>query len=153
VETRVLDTIVENLFYILPLIHKKLLKIDPAKMCCDFNLSRLHVGIMGTIYEEGTLSISEIAEKLLIPRPQMTLLIGQLVHAGMIERTTNPDDRRIANIKLTPKGRTNLKHIGELLKTNMREKLSHLNNCELEELSHLLLKLRNLGTRLDNYGK
>ncbi|MBP1707484.1 MAG: transcriptional regulator [Chloroflexi bacterium] len=152
-KTRVLDAIVENLFYILPLIHKKLLKIDPAKMSREISLSRLHIGILGAVYEEGTLPISEIAEKLLIRRPQMTLLIGQLVRAGMIERTTNPDDRRIANIKLTPRGESTLKNMEELLKDHMREKLSNLNERELEELSRLLLKLRRLGAKLNNSGK
>jgi DNA-binding MarR family transcriptional regulator len=153
VETNTLDSIIENLFYILPLIHKKLLKIDPAKMSCDFNLSRLHFGILGIVYEEGTLPISEIANKLLIPKPQMTLLIDQLVRAGMIEKTTNPNDRRITDITLTPQGKITLKHIEDLLKNNIRERLSYLNAKELKELSLLLLKLRKLGAKLDIGGK
>jgi hypothetical protein len=73
-----LDTIVENLFYVLPIIHKRLLKIDPPDVSRDIRLSRLHLGIMGMLNNEGCLPISEAAKKFIIAKPQMTHLINQL---------------------------------------------------------------------------
>jgi DNA-binding MarR family transcriptional regulator len=151
-ENKTLDNIIDSLFYILPLIHKKLLKIDPPAVSCGCNLSRLHVHIMNIVSEENTLPISEIAQKLLTSRPQMTLLINQLVSAGMVQRKPNQNDRRISEITLTARGRTTVNQLTEIIKNSVREKLSYLNENELEELSRLLIKLRKIGARLDAHG-
>lgn len=142
-----IDNIIENLFYVLPIIRKKLLKLDPAEISSDFSLSRLHVGVMGIIREENTLPISEIAKKLLIPKPQMSLLINQLVKAGMVGRHPNRNDRRVSDITLTPQGQSTLNHCEELLKNNIRENLSDLNEHDLEELSISLQKLKDIGKK------
>jgi hypothetical protein len=62
-----IDNIIENLFYILPILHEKLLSLDPRDVDIDISLSRLHMGIMLVLREENNLPISEIAERLLIP--------------------------------------------------------------------------------------
>lgn len=147
-----IDAIVENLFYVLPIIHKKLLKIEPQDINLNFNLSRLHVGIMAILNDEDDLSISEIAKKLLIPKPQMTRLINHLVSSGIAERQPDPEDKRVSNIVLTPAGRTTLKQCEQILKNNARKQLSYISEKEQEELCQILVKLRDLGTRLENRG-
>jgi DNA-binding MarR family transcriptional regulator len=152
VQSKTINSIIENIFYILPLIHKKLLKVDPSEIGCGFNLSRLHMGIMGIICEEGTTSLSEVARQLHVSKPQMTLLINQLVKNGLISRKSNKEDRRVSDISLTPKGKTISESIEKKLKDNARNMLADLSDNELEELSLLLLKLRGIGDRLDGSG-
>jgi DNA-binding MarR family transcriptional regulator len=106
--TNTLDKIIENLFYVLPIIHKKLLKIEPQDVVPNFNLSRIQIGILAILNDENGLPISEIAKKLLIPKPQMTRLINNLVKSGMAQRQPDLQDRRVVKIVLTPKGRTTL---------------------------------------------
>jgi DNA-binding MarR family transcriptional regulator len=149
-KSKTLDSITENLLYIIPILHKKILKIDTATLSCDLNLSRLHIGILGLIHENKTIPISEIAKQCLVPKPQMTLLINQLVKSAMVERHPNTRDRRVSDITLTPKGRAVLKCSVQLLETNIKEKLSYLDEGELEDLSHILIRLRNLGAKLEN---
>ncbi len=79
----------------------------------------------------------------------MTLLINQLVSAGMVERKPGHDDRRVSEITLTARGRTTVSQLAGILKNNVREKLSLLTE---EELSLLLSRLRKLGARLDDHG-
>lgn len=146
IDKAVLDEIIENLFYVLPIIHKKLLKIDTAGFP-GFNLSHLHIGIMGITRDEGPLPISEIASRLLIPRPQMTLLIDQLVRNGLVERLAHDRDRRMCDITLTEKGRSTLYQCDLLLAANIREKLSHLEKGDLLDLSTSLRKLKDIGKR------
>ncbi len=147
-----IDAIVENLFYVLPIIHKKLLKIEPQEISPNLNLSRLHVGIMAILDDENALPISEIAKKLLIPKPQMTHLINHLVSSGIAERQPDPEDKRVINIMLTDNGRATLNQCENVLKNNARKQLSVISEKELEELSQILTKLRDLGTRLENRG-
>jgi DNA-binding MarR family transcriptional regulator len=143
-----IDTIIENLFYVLPFIHKKLLKIDSPEIELPINLSRIHVAVMGMIKEEGALPISEIARRLLIPKPQMTHVITNLVSSGIINKKADLKDRRITNIVLTETGKTTFDQIDESLKNQVRKNLSYLSENELEELSTLLTRLRELGSRL-----
>jgi len=140
---------VENLLFILPVMHKKIFKIDPSGIGMDVHLSRLHIGILGIIHHE-TLTISEIARKFLIPKPQMTFLVNQLTSAGMIEKQSNKDDRRIIDITLTEKGRDVLNQCDRYLKNNLKELLSYLNEEEQAELFQSLQKLRKIGLKWEN---
>ena len=152
-KNKTLDTVIENLFFVLPIIHKKLLKVEPPDISQDIHLSRLHVGILGVLGVENRLPISEIAKRFLIAKPQMTLLINQLINAGMVERQSNTKDRRITDITLTEKGKTIFKQCEDFLQANFREQLSFLSEKELEDLSLSLLKLREIGSRWENRGK
>lgn len=147
--TNTFEKIIENLFYVLPIIHKKLLKIEPQDVGPSFNLSRIQIGILAILNDANGLPISEIANKLLIPKPQMTRLINNLVKSGMTERQPNLQDRRVVKIVLTPNGKTTLTQCEEILKNNIRKRLSYLTEKELEELSQVLTKLRDLGSRLE----
>lgn len=150
--TKTTDTIIENLLFVLPILHKKLLKIEPQDIRPSFSLSRLHLGILAILDSTNGPPISEIAEKLLIPRPQMTRLINHLVEAGLAERRQNSSDKRVTNISLTQSGKAALKQCEHILKNKARQQLSYLSEKELEELSQVLAKLRELGVRLDNRG-
>jgi DNA-binding MarR family transcriptional regulator len=145
-----IDNIVENLFYILPIMHKKMLKVEPRDVDIDISLSRLHMGILLVLREENNLPISEIAEKLLIPKPQMTHLINHLVASGMVERQPGQHDRRVINIFLTEEGKTTLTRSESVLKGNLRKRLASLTENELEELSGILARFKDLGSRLED---
>jgi DNA-binding MarR family transcriptional regulator len=142
-----IDSIVENLFYAFPIIHKKLMKIDPPQVICDIRLSRLHIGILAVL-TENTCPISEIADTFLIPKPQMTYLIDQMVKAGLVERSINAQDRRAKDIILTSKGKEIFRQCDEHIKNNVKEMLSSLTEKELSELAESLSKLREIGPRM-----
>jgi DNA-binding MarR family transcriptional regulator len=142
------ENIIVNLFYVLPVIHKKLLKVESPEINPPVALSRVQVAVMGIIKDEGPLSISEIARRLLIPKPQMTHVVNRMVNSGVVERRPSRDDRRVINVGLTASGIITAKQIEEFLKHNVRKNLSYLTENELEELSLLLHKLRELGSRL-----
>ena len=92
----ILDSVTEDLFTIPPLIgrsiRRKLLKTALVNMHED--ISPPHFEIMKTLEEAGTLHVTEIGERLQIPRPQMTHLIDKLVSLGIVERQTDTADRR-----------------------------------------------------------
>jgi len=140
-----IDGIVENLFRILPVIHKKLLRMDLGG--ATGNLSRLHLAIMGALVREN-LPISEIARVLVMPKSQMTHLVDQLVSLGIVIRLPDAMDRRIINIALTNHGEAMLKECRKLVRQNVSNKLSSLSLAELAELSTALEKLKEIGLKL-----
>jgi DNA-binding MarR family transcriptional regulator len=149
----IIENIVENLFYAIPVIHKKLLKIDPPDIECGIHVSRLHIGIMALLYHEKSASISEIAGAFLIPKPQMTYLLNQMVKAGLVEKAANNVDHRITDVILTPQGKETFKRCDKHLRKNARTMLAYLSEKELEELAVSLRKLKEIGPKLGARGK
>jgi DNA-binding MarR family transcriptional regulator len=145
--TKAIDNIVENLFYALPVIHKRLMKIDPPDIECGIRISRLHIGIMAFLNENAA-PISEAANIFLIRKPQMTYLINQMEKAGLVERIPDVNDRRITNVALTLKGKNIFQRCDEYIKSNVKTMLAELTEKELEELSLSLKKLKEIGPRL-----
>lgn len=140
-----LDGILENLFHILPIIHKKLLRMDLGGRAG--NLSRLHLAIMGML-EERELAIFEIARRLVIPKSQMTRLIDQLVNLNIVARYPDVRDRRVINISMTDHGKVMLRERRELVKQAIRSKLSCLSPDELKDLSVALQKIKDIWSKL-----
>lgn len=145
-ESKAIDSILENLFQVLPIIHKKLLRMDMGGV--TGNLSRLHLAIMG-ILGEGSLPISEIGMRLVAPKSQMTRLVDQLVSLGIVERQPDAKDRRVIKISLTEHGWAVLRECREMVKQNIRNKISCLTTEELVALSDALVNLKDIGAKLE----
>jgi len=149
-KTEMLDSIAEDLFTIPPLIgrsiRRKLLRTALAHIRED--ISPPHFEIMKTLEEAGTLHVTEIGERLQIPRPQMTHLIDKLVNLDMVERQADVRDRRIINIALTSKSKALLKKHKKIVESAIKETLSSLTDKDLEELSTSLRKLRDILIKL-----
>ena len=143
-----IDTIVDNLFYALPVIHKRIMRIDPPDIDCGIRLSRLHIGIMVRLNEKGS-TISEIANSFLMPKSQISCLIKSMVAAGLLERVRSSSDRRTIDMKLTSRGKAIFDQCDIHLKDNVRKMLASLTPKELEELSESLIILKKIGPKLD----
>lgn len=130
----VLNVLTENLFQLKPIVHKRLLKFDrcPQNMLLPVN----QMMVMGTLYEEGSLPISEIGKKVYISKPQMTSIIDKLLKADFVERVYDEEDRRVININITEKGREYTRDVTEIIKENMKQKLAVLSEEQLRILSN-----------------
>ncbi len=140
-----IEQILENLFHVLPMVHKKLLRMDLGGATRE--LSRLHLAIMGMLWGESQ-AVSEVARKLAIPKSQMTHLIDQLEERDIVLRHPDANDRRVTNVTLTGHGREVLAECKGRLKDIMRQRLSALTETELVEMAASLEKLKNIGAKL-----
>ncbi|MFD0329624.1 MarR family winged helix-turn-helix transcriptional regulator [Streptacidiphilus monticola] len=61
------------------------------------------------------LRMSELAAKLATDKPYTTLIVDDLVRRGLVERTTDPDDRRCKLVSLTETGRAMALRAQEIL--------------------------------------
>ena len=145
-ENNTIESILENLFHVLPMIHKKLLGMNLGGVTGE--LSRLHLAIMGMLREEE-MAISEVARRLVIPKSQMTHLIDQLVDLDIVVRHPDASDRRVTNTSLTGHGKEVLEECRGMVKNIIREKLSRLTPAELTEMAAALEKLKNIGAKLE----
>jgi len=141
------DNITENLLYLLPLLHRKLLKIEFEQI--NPNLSRLHFVILRILSHHGPLPISEIGRRLFIPKPQMTALLDRLIEFGLVARLPDTEDRRVINVNLTEAGKKTIGECDKLIRDSLRDKLSSLSQGDLEELARCTARLREIGAKLE----
>jgi len=140
-----IDLIIENLVAIMPIFHRKLLRMDLGGATGD--LTRLHLGLMARL-RERSMTASELARTSVMPKPQVTHLIDKLAKNGVVERHPDSTDRRVTNIALTEHGRLLFEDLRQKVQETIRKELAGLTPQELAEMSGALETLRRIGTRL-----
>jgi DNA-binding MarR family transcriptional regulator len=143
----VIDGITDNLLNILPLVHRKLLKIEFERV--NPNLSRLHFIVLRILSDHNRSPISEIGKNLFIPRPQMTALLDRLIALGLVTRLGDTVDRRVINIALTSAGRQTIAACDRLIRDSLRQKLSSLSSGDLQAFLHCTATFRDIGAKLE----
>ncbi len=146
----ILDSVAEDIFSTLPLIHRSIRKklLKTALEGVKEDIDPPHFEIMKLLEEAGTLHVAKIGERLQIARPQMTHLIDKLVGLDIVEREIDTEDRRMINIRLSNRGKTITKEHDSHIKRATRETLSCLTDDELQDLSTSLRKLKGIFSKL-----
>jgi DNA-binding MarR family transcriptional regulator len=140
-----IDRILENMFVIMLITHKKMLRMDLGGR--PDNLTRLHLAVMGEL-GQNSMTMSELANTLMMTKPQLTHLVDSLVSQGIVERRPDEKDRRVINLALTEKGRALLKEMKLKVKENTKKRLASLTTGELSQMSTALETLRNIVIKL-----
>jgi DNA-binding MarR family transcriptional regulator len=140
-----IDRILENMFVIMLITHKKMLRMDLGGR--PDNLTRLHLAVMGEL-GQNSMTMSELANTLMMTKPQLTHLVDSLVSQGIVERRPDEKDRRVINLALTEKGRALLKEMKLKVKENTKKRLASLTTEELSQMSTALETLRNIVIKL-----
>lgn len=96
-----LESITGNLFEALPLLPKRLVRVDAITRKFDMPFS--HVQIL-CMLSAGSMTIGEISRNLGIAKPNITPLLDSLNERGLLERVRSNKDRRIVNVELKPAG-------------------------------------------------
>ena len=144
-ENRMIDSILDSMAQVLPLFHRKLLRMDLGGASGD--LSRLHFGIM-EILNEKDMTVTELTKMTSMSKSQMTAVIDKLVKLEVLERHPDEKDRRVINIVLTEHGRIILREVRRKIKNNIKQILSSLTPEELANMSSALKTLKEMGTKL-----
>lgn len=88
------------------------------------------------------LALSELGERMLVSRANITGLIDRMEKDNLVVRETDPRDRRVFRARLTPKAQNLLDSILPIHTAFTRQTISGLNAGEKEQLIKLLQKLR-----------
>lgn len=64
-----------------------------------------HYDIMATIARYPDLSQQELANRLLVGRSNLSMLLPELESRGYVERIADKDDKRVRRLRLTPAGK------------------------------------------------
>lgn len=115
----------------------------------DLHVTHQQFEVIVLLDEEGTLQVAEIGRRLQIAKAQMTQVMDKLSELGLIERETNPADRRAINVSLSTRGRTVLEANKERLRNAVKEAMSAISDEDLAELSVSLRKVQNIMAMID----
>lgn len=91
---------------------------------------------------ERGLALSELGERMLVSRANITGLVDRLERDHLVVREADPYDRRVYRPKLTTKAQNLLESILPIHAVFTREAMSGLNAQEKTQLINLLQKLR-----------
>jgi len=103
-------------------------------------LSPAQIALIEQVSEEEGISLMEIAEKLGVTAPTVSVSIKRLEKFGMVQRWPNPADKRSVLFKLTPQGKTEYQAVQNFQKIKLEMVLSQLTQSEQDILFQLLSK-------------
>jgi DNA-binding MarR family transcriptional regulator len=137
-----LDQAAEYLLGLMPFYHKYIVKTGfgvTGQQAAQYR-------VLGVLMKAGPLPMSEVGKRLYISKPYMTVLVDTLIAQSLVERRSDPSDRRIIQIAITSQGKSHLKQSVNLYKKDLKEILSSLPE---EDLSHLCQSLERLHSVLE----
>ena len=92
------------------------------------------------VLTEGPLSLSELADAVQVDAPYATLIVDKLEERGLVERRTDPADRRRKLVALTPAGATAAQG-ALLIGREPPPGFTTLGAAELDTLEELVLRI------------
>jgi DNA-binding MarR family transcriptional regulator len=78
---------------------------------------------------DGTTTVSDLVSSLALTQSAVTELVQRAEAAGLVSRTTSPEDGRVVDLRLTPEGEEKLKGVHQSLgaeRKHLREVLDAL---------------------------
>jgi MarR family transcriptional regulator, 2-MHQ and catechol-resistance regulon repressor len=97
--------------------------------------------ILELLYSKGPHPVQKISEVFSIPSGSITYVVDKLEKKGLVERQSNPNDRRASNVVLTKEGRALFDEIFPKHVATISENLSFISKEEKELLIDLLKKI------------
>ena len=89
---------------------------------------------LSTIERHGPITAGDLAAHEQVRKPTVTRILGALVDEGLVERSVDPMDRRIAWVRLTTEGRALMRTVRRRTDRYLAERLRKLEPSELADL-------------------
>ena len=116
---------VEVALRVLPQIGRALL-VGVARHAERSGLSLGQMKAMAQLHQSGRATVGAVAGALGVSMPAASELIDQLADRGLVERGTNPADRRQVVLRLTPKAEQITAELRDLRRARIRAALARL---------------------------
>jgi len=117
------------------------LRVSAAETQSQGGVTAAQLFVLRSLAHDDVLSINELAERTFTDRSSVASVVDRLAERGLVEKSRADDDRRRAAISLTAAGRLLLRRSGPPPTARLVEGLEALDDEELQELTHGLLRL------------
>lgn len=136
IDPAMIDNVAQNMFYVMPLVKKRLMHMDLVQK--EHGTPMSHVQVLAMLQDVGTMSVSEISRRLGIAKPNITPLVDRLYASGYVDRRHDENDRRVVNIVLLPAGEEKLAAIRTTIAGQIAQQSESLTLTEFRELDEAL---------------
>jgi DNA-binding MarR family transcriptional regulator len=104
----------------------------------QLNLSFSHMAALRLLAPDSVLTMKDIADRLQITPPSVTVLVRRLEQTRLVQRTPHPSDSRVTLLSLTEQGRQFHEQVASEHIENMAHLLQGLSASEQEQFLALL---------------
>ena len=94
--------------------------------------------VLGMLAGNEGISQRDLAEKMHLARPTVTIMLQKMEHEGLIERWDDPDDQRLTRIRLTEDGRAKGKAAGDAYSRYVNATIGAMSEPDRTEFARLL---------------
>ncbi|MBE5766482.1 MAG: MarR family transcriptional regulator [Clostridiales bacterium] len=136
IDAEVVASISDKLFQVMPLLRKRMLRVDGVQS--EYGIPFSHVQVLAMLENSGSMSVSEISRRFGIAKPNITPLVDRLISAGFVERVRNKADRRVVDVYILDSGRQKLKEIQQALHEQVISWSDTISSQDFVELSDAL---------------
>lgn len=103
--------------------------------------SPMHFHALVVVKDLGTPTMRELAKSLALTPSATTTLVNKLIRAKLVRRMSNPNDRRVTHLALTPVGTTLLRSRLQNMAKWLQELVNPLSRTEQKDLIRLIERL------------
>ena len=144
-DAALVESISNNLYEALPLLPKRLVRVDAITR--EFGMPFSHIQIL-CMLSDSEMTIGEISTNLGIAKPNITPLLDALHEKRILERCRSEKDRRIVNVRLLPEGQELAKRVRGSIAEQVREWPEGFNLSDIKRLNNALSYLIEMGHAL-----
>lgn len=108
----------------------------------DVKLYPAQGGLLWTLRKNNGVAQKDIAGKLGVKPPSITVMIKKMEAQGYIYRKQDEKDQRIIRIFLTPKGEETADHMSEVMAILAKQAFANMSEEEIMLLRRLLLQMK-----------
>jgi DNA-binding MarR family transcriptional regulator len=99
---------------------------------------------LATVEQHAPLRIGDLADRERVSAPTATRLVAMLAEAGLLDRTSDPADRRSAYVALSQQGKEKLEWTRSVRTASLATRISELPDGDADRLRELLPLLEQL---------
>ncbi len=103
-----------------------------------FGVTPGQYGVLRCLWDENAQTAKKLADRLALDGSTITGILDRMEQKGLIEKQTDPKDRRAMQVMLTAKGKKLQKPVSEAIETANRRALVKLDQQEAEFLKNVL---------------
>jgi DNA-binding MarR family transcriptional regulator len=120
---------------------KFVVNLERAKNRTDSRIDRIALMVLGTLDHRGPSRLTTIADCVGFDPSTMSRQVADLEKAGLLERTTDPDDRRAALLEVTADGEALMKRLYTGRRRRLERLLSEWSDSDIATLGRVLAML------------
>lgn len=138
------EKLVENLIFFIPTIFKKLMKSIPP-----MDIPKQQFGLLHMVCIRQGKTMSYYSEKMQLPKSNISILADRLIKGGYLIRETDPEDRRVINLRVTKKGKDLFSTQKNQIKREMIKPLEDLQEEDILRLNTLIIEMKSIFDKLE----